>query len=559
MSHIQLPAPVLLMAFANERSEKGFLRQLTTEMKHLLQVTEKAVQKNQCHVRVIPAASQGEIAAFFQDAWYEGRIWAFHYAGHADEDELWLENEQGGNKSFFSLGLARFLGAQKGLKLVFLNACATGEHARLLLDANIPVVIATSRKIPDDQATRFSTVFYQGLANGASIEDAFQEAEGMLLGEFGPEHFRQESLTRGLYWEDAPETAPENQLPWKMFLRPDIVMPARVTLFESQAQHDEPAENEDFTGQTLGNYKLLEQLGQGSIGNVYRALHINLNEERALKITHPVTDGYEILRSILIAGNKGLGSLRHPNIVNFYDVGEALVGGSRRMYIVMELVKGRRLDELNLAGMMEKKEDIEYLIDICLQIATGLEAAHHTRYEDEAGSAREGIIHGNIKTRKIMFTPDGVPKLIDFLFTDMTRAHNVRMEVPESIRQRARTERLEAFFPPEVIRGESPVNKQTDIYALGAVMFEMATGQSIANLSFTTENNLHDFLTQHHRLIPRHLSRSIFHATHPDPRQRYQSVSELIQVLMAGNSLMKQAQYWLRRSRQRLTARLRRV
>ena len=237
LSHV----PVLVLAFANERIQGRYLRKLTVEMKNILDALEPAVQKGRVFIKLIPAATQKEIVEVFQDEWYHNRVSIFHYAGHADEDELWLESSDGGNEAFFSQGLARFLGAQSSLRLAFLNGCATGAHASLLHDANIPAVITTSREIQDDQATEFATTFYRGMASGASLEESFAEAEGVLLGRYA-EHTNEG--TRGLYWESAPpSTTDEEGLPWRLTLRPKVEwVPAQWRLFyELKEEHSAQA------------------------------------------------------------------------------------------------------------------------------------------------------------------------------------------------------------------------------------------------------------------------------------------------------------------------------
>ncbi|RMG57153.1 MAG: CHAT domain-containing protein, partial [Bacteroidetes bacterium] len=518
---------------------------------------EPAVQRERCQVRVLPAATQEEIAAIFQDEFYEGRIWIFHYGGHADEDELWLETEASGNRSFFSLGLSRFLGAQKGLKLVFLNGCATGEHAQLMLDAGVPSVIATSRKIDDEQARDFSVSFYQGLAAGSSLEEAFQESEGMLLGRFGPQAFGAESGTRSLFWEEetgGESVATKNQaldVPWRLFLREDANwVPAQWRLFYalSPAEEQERPLAQAFVGETIGNYRLEELLGEGTMGAVFRAVHTELNEERAIKVTHPVLEGYDHLKRIIIAGHKGLAAIKHPNVAQFFDVGEVVLFGQKRLYIVMELVKGTRLDKLDAHTYLTTQDDLQRLTDLAIQIAAGLEAAHKTQFVDETGMAREGIVHGNILPRKILFTPEGVPKLIDFLFTDLTRARNIRLDLPPSVQQKARAERPDAYLAPELIEGQTNVNKGTDIYALGMVFYGFVSGSDLQTDPIPRDVNLlHQRLRTRSRHFPRNLSKAIFQATHPDPKTRYQSVGQMIDDMLVKSSLFKRLWVWWRR------------
>lgn len=545
MSAIKPDTPVIFLAYANERTERGFLRNLTGELKSIMNALEPTMQQGRIHLKITPAASAEEIRRAFQDEWYEDRISIFHYGGHADDDELWLENDGGGNKSFFSVGLSRFLASQTGIKLVFLNGCATKAHADLLLAAGIPAVIATSRKIDDYQATRFATTFYHGLASGANIGEAFGEAEGIMLGEFGESGSHRSSL----FWEDLEEKQEEGH-PWRLFTREETGwFPKQWQLFyQKQAPVGQASlTSEMFLGETINNYKILQILGDGALGTVFKALHVNLNQEVALKITHRALEGYDSLKKIVFEGNKGLASIKHPNVVDFLDVGELTLFGQKRLYIVMELVKGDRLDEVDFGISMMRPGDFNRLADFALQVCAGLEAAHNTRFVDEAGVSREGIIHGNIKTRKILLTTDTVPKLIDFMFADIERAQNVKLDVPESVLLRAREERLDAYFPPEVVNGKSPVTRQTDLYSLGAVFFEVFAGNTLAEVSLKTEEAMYQFLTRRNRHFPRKFSKVIFKATHPEPNQRYLAIGEMISDFVGKASWLNRISYWFRR------------
>ena len=537
--------PVVFLAYANERTEHGFLRNLTGELKSIMNALEPSVQRGRAQLKITPAASAEEIRRAFQDEWYQNRINIFHYGGHADEGELWLENDSGGNKSFFSVGLSRFLGSQTGIKLVFLNGCATKAHADLLLDAGIPAVIATSRKIDDYQATRFATIFYHGLASGASIDEAFGEAEGIMLGEFGESGSHRSSF----FWEDIEATQQEGH-PWRLFTREDTGwFPRQWQLFYEKKLPSGQASlgAEIFLGETINNYKILQIIGDGALGMVFKAIHVNLNQEVALKITHRVLEGYDLLKKIIFEGNKGLASIKHPNVADFLDVGEVTFFGQKRLYIVMELVKGDRLDQVDFGISMMRPGDFNRLADFALEVCAGLEAAHNTKFVDEAGQAREGIIHGNIKTRKILLTIDNVPKLIDFMFADIERSSQIKLDVPEAVIFRAREERLEDYFPPEVVSGKRPVTKQTDIYSLGAVFFEVFAGRTLAQVNLRTEEDMHRFLTRRNRHFPRKYSKVIFQATHPDPEERFQTVRELIQAIVGKASLMRRIAYWFKR------------
>ncbi|MEZ4774307.1 MAG: protein kinase [Bacteroidia bacterium] len=539
--------PVIFLAFANERSQDGFLRKLTTEMKKIMNALEPAIQQGRCQLKILPSATQEEIAAVFQDEWYQDRIWIFHYGGHADEDELWLETDTGNNQSFFSLGLARFLGAQDGLKLVFLNGCATEEHGKLLLAEKIPAVIATSRKILDAQALQFSETFYHGLAGGASIQEAFQEAEGMLLGTYGDKAFGKSETHRSIFWEDEEKVPESGDLPWRLFLQENASwFPAQWRLFHELKEPEAQKEisSEAFLGEEFNNYRITEFLGNGSLGAVYKALHTEMNEERAIKITHNVLKGYELVKSALVAGSKGLASIKHPNVMDFYDVGELTLYGQKRLYMAMEIVRGERLDKIDYQPY---REDYKVFLELALQLAAGLEAAHKTSFEDETGTPREGIIHGNLKTRKILFNQKGTPKITDFMFTDLSRSSNIVFDIPELVQIRDRTEKLEDYFAPELIQGFSSVNRQTDIYSLGAIYFEILTGTTIAGQEFLTVDDMHKTLRATTHNYPRSISKAIFKSLRKQPAERYQDVSELIGELLVPTSWLKKLKYWFKR------------
>ncbi|MEL6588921.1 MAG: CHAT domain-containing protein [Bacteroidota bacterium] len=545
MPLIKPPTPVAFLAFANERSHDGFLRQLTRELKAIMRTLEPAVQKDRVDLKILPAATQDEIAEVFQDEWYEKRVEIFHYGGHADEDEIWLEDEDGGNQSFFSLGLARFLGSQQGLRLVFLNACATKEHAQLLMDAGIPAVIATSRKIGDNRAQRFARYFYQGLAAGASIEEAFGEAEGLILGEEGPDIF-EKSSTRSLYWDDVDADA-KFDFPWRLFIKKGaelVINEWRLFYAEKPKEVPDQVVAEAFIGQTLNNtYELVELLGQGSLGAVFKARHTSLNEFRAIKITHRVIEGYPQLKNIILAGVKGLGAIQHPNVVRFYDAGEVNLFGEKRLFMVMELVTGTRLDKIDFTTILYKKSQLKSFLDLTLELCGGFAAAHNTKYEDANGVAREGIVHGNVKPRKILFTDEGIPKIIDFLFTDLTRSPDIKLDIPASVREKKRSERPEDYFPPEVISGRSGVNKLTDIYGMGAVFFEVVSGQKLGDYRFEEADELHRVVKRTVSFFPSRLSEVMFKATRPSPQDRYLTVDEMQTDILEVSSFSQKIWY----------------
>ncbi|MEO0471788.1 MAG: protein kinase, partial [Bacteroidota bacterium] len=476
MPEATLP-PVVFLAFANERTEHGFLRALTTELKLIMNVMEEAVQENHVHLKVVPAATADEIAEVFQDDWYQNRISIFHYGGHADENELWLEDGTGGNRPFFSIGLARFLGAQDRLKLVFLNGCATLDHMKLLQETKVAAVIATSRKINDQQATDFARVFYRGLASGATLQEAYEEAVAMQLGHHGPSGIAADSGTRSIFWEETEEDQ-KADVPWKLYLKDGVGVDHTKPFLVPRKQAATAGTHLkaiELVGKRIGKYELVELLGEGSMGGVFRAVHVELNEERAIKVTHFAKKGFEQLKSFILNSYKGLDAINHPNVVKFYDAGEVRFNEERRMYIIMELVKGRRLDDIEFNRRMYRLQDVEELAELAIDVCNGMAAAHKTEFTDANGIKRVGVVHGNIRPKKILFTPEGSPKIIDFIFADLTNVSGIQLALPEGLKPVD----MAGYYPPEVLNTAGSIDKKTDVYGLGSVFFEAISGEKL--------------------------------------------------------------------------------
>lgn len=212
MSH----KPVIFLAFANDRDDTvGYLRNLPDEARRLREMLERAEQAGLCEVVVRPNSTAGDIFKVFQDPKYRNRIAIFHYGGHANGYQLLLESSTGESAAADAGGLAAFLAQQRGLQLVFLNGCSTQQQTDGLLDANVSAVISTSRAIDDAVATDFSCHFYRGLAGGATIRTAYNEAEAATQTATG-------GGIRELYFgaTDQPEEQPDaDRWPWNLSLR----------------------------------------------------------------------------------------------------------------------------------------------------------------------------------------------------------------------------------------------------------------------------------------------------------------------------------------------------
>jgi len=204
--------PVIFLAFANDRVDNAaYLRNLPKELREIRGALEEAKNEGLCEVVERSNASVEDILDVFQDDAYKKRIALFHYGGHANGYQLLLESLAGGHAAAHREGLAAFLARQEGLKLVFLNGCSTEQHALELKGAGIPAVVGTSQSIDDKVAANLAIRFYKGIANGASLERAWLDAEDYIKIQKGAANFRD------LYWEGKKEI--EDRFPWNIFYK----------------------------------------------------------------------------------------------------------------------------------------------------------------------------------------------------------------------------------------------------------------------------------------------------------------------------------------------------
>ncbi|MGA7918038.1 MAG: protein kinase [Candidatus Acidiferrales bacterium] len=218
------------------------------------------------------------------------------------------------------------------------------------------------------------------------------------------------------------------------------------------------ADSQSLLGQTVSHYRIIEKLGGGGMGVVYKAEDTQLHRDVALKFLHPemAHDSASVRRFKREA--QAASALNHPNICTIYEVGQA----DGRDYIAMELVHGQSLDFQLQAERLPAETTIRY----GAQIADALEQAH-----------AEGIIHRDLKCANIMITKQGRAKLLDFGLAKRESA-TILNEVTGSRATLAGYAGLAGTLPylaPELLSGAEP-SPQSDIWSLGVVLFEMATG-----------------------------------------------------------------------------------
>jgi serine/threonine protein kinase/tetratricopeptide (TPR) repeat protein len=209
-------------------------------------------------------------------------------------------------------------------------------------------------------------------------------------------------------------------------------------------------------GKTLSRYQVVEQIGAGGMGAVYRARDDRLSRDVALKVLPPGRLSDDAARQRFRQEALALSQLNHPNIATVHDF-DTEDGVD---FLVMEHIAGISLDDQLASGALPEKEVVRYGI----QCAQGLAAAHD-----------RGIIHADLKPGNVRITPDGRAKILDFGLARLLEPTS-DLSLTQSGGTAASPMGTLPYMAPEQLRNEK-LDSRTDIYALGAVLYEMATGR----------------------------------------------------------------------------------
>jgi TolB-like protein len=275
-------------------------------------------------------------------------------------------------------------------------------------------------------------------------------------------------------------------------------------------------------GTTVSHYRILERLGGGGMGIVYKAQDVKLDRPVALKFLPPDLTRDHEAKQRFIHEAKAASALQHNNICVVYDIDEADDG---QLFISMECLEGETLKEKIERGMLNTDEALE----IAAQVSQGLVRAHE-----------QGIVHRDIKPSNIMLTSDGVAKIFDFGLAKLSGR--------TMLTKTGSTLGTAAYMSPEQARGEE-VDTRTDIWSLGVVLYEMLTGRRPFDseydqaLVYSILNEDPKPMREMRPEVPEELEKIVRRAMAKKLEDRYKSAAEYLSDIgsyRAGTDLSKQ-------------------
>jgi serine/threonine-protein kinase len=289
-------------------------------------------------------------------------------------------------------------------------------------------------------------------------------------------------------------------------------------------------------GRRFGPYQILDRLGGGGMGHVYRAWDARLHREVALKLLHNEY-GMPGMRERFLLEARAASALNHPNICTVFDIGEQ----DGDPYLVMELLEGESLKDRLQDGPMERNE----LLCIAREMAEALGAAH-----------AKGVVHRDVKPGNVFLVkrPNGTTqaKILDFGLAKMER-RGLRSAREADLTTIGATVGTLAYMSPEQARGET-LDARSDLFSLGVVMYEMATGKipfpgaTSALVFVKLLGQPPEPIRNLNEAIPRELERVIQRLLAKEPAARFQTAFEAEQAIRQIQERSASGAGWLRRA-----------
>jgi eukaryotic-like serine/threonine-protein kinase len=288
-------------------------------------------------------------------------------------------------------------------------------------------------------------------------------------------------------------------------------------------------------GRTLSHYSIVDEIGQGGMGVVYKAHDQHLDKDVAIKVLAPGTLTDELARKRFRREALSLAKMIHPNITTVHDF-DTQDGID---FLVMEYIPGTTLSDKMSAGPLGEEE----VIRLGIQLAQGMSAAH-----------QQGLVHRDLKPGNLRVTPDNRLKVLDFGLAKLLRPEAEPADTSSKTVVAPEDAGTLPYMSPEQLRGQT-TDARADIFAMGTVLYEMATGRrpfpeaNRPRLIDSILNRTPDPPSKIQQHISAGLDRTILKALEKDPARRYQSAQELLTDLERVNMSTSTLRADLRRRR----------
>jgi membrane-associated phospholipid phosphatase len=289
-----------------------------------------------------------------------------------------------------------------------------------------------------------------------------------------------------------------------------------------------------MTDRTLSHYRILHKIGEGGMGEVFLAEDTRLERKTAIKLLRPTVSSNPERLARFDREAKAVASLNHPNIVTIYSVEQE---GELR-FLTMEMVEGHTLDEI----VPDSGCSSEQFFDIAVPLADAVTAAH-----------RHGITHRDLKPANVMVSDEGRVKVLDFGLAKLLEEEGAKKRPGDSTATLTSTGHVLGTIPymsPEQVKGIE-VDHRSDVFSLGILLYEMATGQrpfegeTAAELISSILRDEPVPAIELNILVPREVSEVIALCLRKDPDERIQNAHEIRDLLLESIRALELEEAWI--------------